>query len=189
MVAIISLKFPFSSAFLTSLALFSIALSTPSLASSKMPVPVETFLESPELVGQTTFKVMLARIFDAALYAPRGEFNQSRPFALSLTYRRNFRGHKIVKKTIDEIRSQSGASDEQLQAWKFQLSSIIPNVGASDTITGVRTADAETLFFLDDQEIGRIADPAFTKSFFNIWLGEKTSQRKLRRQLIGTAQS
>jgi hypothetical protein len=34
--------------------------------------------------------------------------------------------------------------------------------------------------------VGVIRDAEFSRRFFNIWLGEKTSEPKLRAQLIGS---
>jgi hypothetical protein len=41
------------------------------------------------------------------------------------------------------------------------------------------------VFYSNGEEIGSVDDSEFTTSFFNIWLGEKTSEPKFRKALLG----
>ena len=45
--------------------------------------------------------------------------------------------------------------------------------------------NGHAVFFLDGRKIGTIADRAFTRRFFDIWLGRNTSRPGLRRKLLG----
>ena len=137
-----------------------------------------------QLVGKARFKVLFWSVFDAELYAQNGEFNSDKPFALSLSYLRKIKGSEIVAKSISEIQSQSAITSAEATDWESQLKSIIPDVDAQTTITGVRDLDAHTLFYNNDELIGEIEDERFTRAFFNIWLGEKTSEPKLRSELL-----
>ena len=65
------------------------------------------------------------------------------------------------------------------------LASIIPDVSDQNTIVGVADAQANTRFYLDGELIGEIREPDFTRAFFSIWLGERTSEPELRDQLLG----
>ncbi len=88
---------------------------------------------------------------------------------------------------MSEIKSQDSFPSEKLALWKSKLDSIIPDVDTSTTITGVRDSNVHTLFYENGTLIGEIKDPQFTRAFFNIWLGEKTSEPKLRSRLLGLA--
>ena len=153
-----------------------------------MPTAINAYLESPQLVGKARLKVLLWSVFDASLYADSGKYDATEPFALSLKYLRSLDGKKIVAKSMEEIKSQQPqAGSEQLARWKQQLLQIIPDVKNGTTITGVRTIDGYTSFYMDDKKLGSINDVAFTQAFFDIWLSEKTSEPKFRSKLLGRA--
>lgn len=142
-----------------------------------------------DLVGQARMKVMLWNVFDARLYARDGQFNPTEPFALSLSYLRNLEGEQIVDKTIQEMQKQRLFTEKELNQWKTALSSIINDVDSSTTITGVRDENGYTVFYRNNMLTGEIRDRRFTDGFFNIWLGETTSEPKLRQDLIGPSRS
>ena len=138
-----------------------------------------------ELVGKARFKVLFFSVFDAKLYAKNAEFRAEEPFALSLSYLREIKGSEIVAKSISEIKAQNEFSSEELTDWKAELAAIIPDVDTKTTITGVRDQAGATLFYKNGVLIGQIENERFTQGFFNIWLGENTSEAKLRSQLLG----
>lgn len=147
---------------------------------------VQGTLPEPQLVGEARLKMMFWNIFDAKLFSQSGQFSPEKPFALSLTYLRSFEDNDIVDRSIDEIQSQKPEiAKNTLAQWKRQLSQIIPDVSKGSTITGVRTSEGYTRFFLNDNAIGEVKDDEFTLAFFDIWLGEKTSNLRLRNKLIG----
>ncbi|MFN3133217.1 chalcone isomerase family protein [Roseibium sp.] len=139
---------------------------------------------SASLVGEGRMKFLGFNVFDAQLYAPNGVYSSSNPFALRLTYLRNFKGKAIAEKSAEEMAKQ-GVSKAQLGGWTKQMTAIFPNVSSGQSITGVRTASGSSVFYLGNKEIGTIADPAFTKHFFDIWLGSNTQNPRLRAKLVG----
>lgn len=139
---------------------------------------------SASLVGKGRMTYLGFRVFDAELYAPGGKYSPSRPFALKLTYLRNFTGTDIAKSSEQEMRKQ-GASNAKLATWRKQMDRIFPNVSKGQSITGVRTVSGSTVFYKGNRKIGSISDPGFTKSFFSIWLGNKTRNPGLRAKLVG----
>ncbi|WP_420414192.1 chalcone isomerase family protein [Roseibium sp.] len=141
-------------------------------------------IPSASLVGQGRLTFLGIKVFDAALYAPGGAYSPSKPFALKLTYLRNFKGQAIAKRSADEMRKQ-GASKAQLAKWSKQMEAIFPNVSAGQSITGVRTASGSTVFYFGNRKIGAISDKAFSKRFFAIWLGNRTGNPRLRAKLVG----
>jgi len=150
---------------------------------------VDGSLDNAQLVGEARLKVMFWDVFDASLYSESGVYRPDEPFALTLRYLRSIDREKIVAKSIEEIQRQdAGLSDEQLTRWQRELSQIIPDVREGSTITGVRTDDGFTVFYANGQQVGSIDDGDFTRAFFDIWLGEKSSEQKLRFQLLGGAQ-
>ena len=145
----------------------------------------EKHILNAELVGKARLKVLFWSVFDAKLYAQNANFNPEQPFALSLSYLREINGSEIVAKSISEMEAQNEFSKSELAQWKTKLSDIIPNVDSNTTITGVRDQAGNTLFYQNGEIIGRVDSLRFTRGFFNIWLGEGTSETKLRNQLLG----
>lgn len=146
---------------------------------------INEHIPNAQMVGKARLKVMLWKVFDAELYTSSGQYDETRPFALKLRYLRKLNGRKIVEQTIGELKDQNEASFTQLSQWERELEQIIPNVSRGTSITGVRSTDESTVFYKNNTRIGSISNPQFTRMFFNIWLGEKTSKPLLRKRLIG----
>lgn len=146
---------------------------------------MENYLQSPEMIGKSRLKVLFWNIYDAELYAPKGEFSNQGAYALSLTYLRDFEGESIASRSIDEMREQGFKDEVKLAEWFELMKNIFPNVKEKQNITGVRTADGISHFYMDGVKLGSIEDTEFADMFFGIWLNEKTSQPKMRKQLLG----
>ncbi|MHA7777077.1 chalcone isomerase family protein [Roseibium sp. M-1] len=144
-------------------------------------------LPAAERVGAGRMTFLGFKVFDAELFAPGGTYNPSAPFALRLTYLRSFKGQEIADSSVKEIRRQGGVSDSQLANWRRQMEALFPDVRPGQSITGVRTAGGRSEFYLGDRKLGTIADPAFTKKFFAIWLGGNTRDPQLRAKLVGAS--
>ncbi|MEO0437657.1 MAG: chalcone isomerase family protein [Pseudomonadota bacterium] len=142
-------------------------------------------LDDMELVGKARMQVLFWDVYDAQLYAPGGIWNDGDPFALSLTYLRSLQGVKIAERSIAEIRKQGFSDERTLARWYENLIAIIPDVANSDEIIGVADDNAHTQFYLDGRFIGEIREPAFTRAFFAIWLGAKSSEPRFRDRLLG----
>lgn len=149
--------------------------------------PAARLVPSAELVGQGRMTYFGFRVFDAELYAPQGRYSPSKPFALKLTYLRNFKGSDIAKRSVDEMRRQGLKDEAKLKLWGDQMRAIFPDVAQGASITGVRDASGKAVFYKDGKQIGSINDREFSRRFFAIWLGENTSNPGLQASLTGTA--
>lgn len=147
---------------------------------------VARHMNDPALVGEARLKVLFWKIYDARLYAPKGAFQDNQPFALELTYLRAFSGEEIAERSAKEIREQGFSDEDTLKLWQQQMAMIFPDVEKDSRITGVATSEGNTVFYLENELIGEVKDPLFTQWFFNIWLGEATSEPELRQKLIGS---
>ena len=162
-----------------SLSLFLLAPST------ALAAPLDRYIDEPERVGEARYRVFGFNVFDADLFASEGEFDKDAPFAISLTYLRNLKGDRIVARSLSEIEDQGAVTEEQVVAWQTALGAIIPDVRKDDTITGVRTQDGTAKFYLNADFIGAVEDTDFAGRFFDIWIGEKASNKKFRSRLLG----
>lgn len=170
------------------LMLAAVLLGLSSLAMADISV-ANRHINDARLVGEARLKVLLWNVFDARLYAKDGRYDPNQPFALSLSYLRKLKGQKIVEKTISEMSAQSRFTQSELSEWRQTLSGIIQDVDSSTTLTGVRDADGFTVFYRNGARVGDVPDQRFTEGFFDIWLGENTSEPQLRQRLIESSQS
>ena len=146
---------------------------------------VQRYVEGAIKKGEARLKYLLWDVYDATLYTSNDQYKETEPFALKLDYLISLNGKDISERSIEEIQKQGFKDQEKLTEWKNLLDSIFPDVDEGVSITGIRDSKGHTIFYKDDQKIGQIDDPEFTRYFFDIWLGDKTSEPELRQQLLG----
>ena len=126
-------------------------------------------------------------VYDARLWTPRG-FRHSQAmqtsFALELQYLRKLEGSAIASRSIDEMRRVGSFTDAQAQTWLAAMRDLFPNVSAGERITGVNLPGEGAEFWVNGQRVGVVKDVSFARLFFGIWLDERTSEPKMRAQLL-----
>lgn len=168
---------------LNALILLFLFILSPSIALAKDPV--RQFVPQAEKVGQGILTFAFWDVYEATLYAPRGEFNAKRPFALSIRYFRDLAGQAIADTSASEIRRQGFTDTARLQNWQQQMTTIFPDVTAGTVLTAIYLPGNKTVFYNDDRQIGTVKDPAFGPAFFGIWLENTTAKPALRKALLG----
>ncbi|MEM6811129.1 MAG: chalcone isomerase family protein [Pseudomonadota bacterium] len=138
-------------------------------------------------VGEGRLVYLFFNVYDAALFAPKGELKREEPFAIQISYLREISAKKIADRSAVEIRNQGRYSEEQVARWNQEMLEIFPDVSKGVRLTGVYDPKGETIFYKNSEEIGRIQDADFSQAFFDIWLDEKTSSPDLRRKLLGNS--
>ncbi|NJM43520.1 MAG: hypothetical protein HC858_05250 [Brachymonas sp.] len=140
--------------------------------------------------GSRALVVLGFNIYDAKLWT-QDDFSVAdyprKSFALELNYLRNFSGGSIAERSLKEMRKQSTISDELAKQWLDQMRQIFPDVKKGDQLVGIHRADGSSSFVLNGKPIGEVRDAQFGRLFFGIWLGQQTSEPKMRRELIGAA--
>jgi hypothetical protein len=148
-----------------------------------------TSLGEHRLLGEASLRWMGLKVYDARLYAPATSLSTERlfeqPFALELTYSLSLRGARIADRSIEEIGQLGLGSDDERRRWHAQMLTLFPDVRSADRIIGIYRPNLGARFYFNDQRIGEIADVAFARAFFSIWLDERTSVPALRRDLLG----
>ena len=126
-------------------------------------------------------------VYDARLWTPVG-FRHSAytqfPFALELQYLRKLEGAAIASRSIDEMRRVGSFSDAQAQSWLTAMRELFTDVRQGERITGINLPGVGAEFWVNGQRAGVVKDPAFARLFFGIWLDERTSEPKMRAQLL-----
>ena len=153
------------------------ALASPS---PSLTLSVETWPQ----VGEARLKVLFWQVYDSALYTPSGQWDESPPYQLSLSYLRDIPVHQLVEETEKAWRQQ-GVSHDQEALWLQTLGTLWPDVSAGDTLVlGVGIA-GDNGFWFNGEFIGGIDHPDFGRLFAGIWLSEDSPRPALRAQLIG----
>lgn len=149
-----------------------------------MPTVVNEMIPEAEMVGEARMTYMFWDVYDAKLYAKKGEYESDQPFALSLHYLRSLKGKAIAERSIKEMRNQGLDDQSKLTQWEKRMVEIFPDVEDGSVLTGVVDDEGKTVFYSDGTKIGEVDDSEFSKHFFNIWLAENTSEPELRKALL-----
>lgn len=137
------------------------------------------------LRGQGDYKWLFLHVYEAKLWGEKGDDLYSKPLLLELKYSRSFKGKDIVEQSIKEL-IKAGSPDSEMGEWKKKLLEIFPDVKEGDIIQASFRPDNGLSFYLNsNKELGRLSDLNSSKTFLNIWLGEKTSAPELRQKLLG----
>ncbi|MGQ8364863.1 chalcone isomerase family protein [Glaciecola sp. 1036] len=147
--------------------------------------PKLEFVKDPKTVGKTRLEVLFWDIYEAELIAPEGKWDKDKPFALRLTYLRDFEGKEIASRSVDEMRDLGFDDELKLAKWFQKMHRIFPDVKEGECIMGIVDEDKVSHFYFNDEKIGKVTDAEFTEWFFAIWLSEDTSEPKMREQLLG----
>ncbi|MDZ4101046.1 MAG: chalcone isomerase family protein [Hydrogenophaga sp.] len=173
-------------------AVISFALALGSLAGApalaQTPEPTLTAaLQDKTAVGKARLRYWGFDVYDASLWALPGfdvtRFENQR-FGLELAYLRDFKGADIAERSIDEMKDLATIEPAQATRWTQAMSSLFPDVKRGDRITGVHVPGSGARFYLNGKLLGEVADDAFSRLFFGIWLSPKTSQPRMRETLI-----
>mgnify|MGYP001173271100 CR=1 FL=1 len=147
-------------------------------------VDVGDYVPNAKSVGKARFEYYFWDVYDVELVAPNGQYSPEKPFALTLTYLRDFEGAEIAKRSVKEIKQQGFDDEGKLDSWHQSMKSIFPDIKEGQSLTGIRNDSGDTRFYHDGKEIGVITDSEFTRQFFDIWLGENTSEPELREKIL-----
>jgi hypothetical protein len=125
------------------------------------------------------------RVYEAALWAPHGQWRADQPFALEIRYLRDIPSARLVQASVDEMKRLGVAEESRIDVWRADLERAFPDVVSGDVIVGLRDDDGSAVFFHRGEQTVRIAEPGFADAFFAIWLDERTREPGLRERLFG----
>lgn len=136
-------------------------------------------------VGEGQLSIAFWDIYAATLYAPNGQWNPQKPYALSILYFRDIEGKDIADRSVEEIKNQGFSDTARLEDWRNQMRDVFPNVTDGTELIALFIPNTKTIFYQNGTRIGVIKDPLFGQCFSDIWLSEKTSEPALRNALLG----
>jgi hypothetical protein len=136
-------------------------------------------------IGEGTLRWFGLKIYDATLWTAGGAPGFSRPFRLELRYARRLRGAAIAERSAEEIERLGIGTPAQRAAWLAEMRGLFPDVAEGDALAGEHLPGRGARFTHNGRPLGEIADPAFSRAFFAIWLDPRTSEPALRAALLG----
>lgn len=135
-------------------------------------------------VGEARMEYLFWDVYDAVLFTPRGSYSEGiHPVKFKLTYLRDFDAKEIVKATNEQWKYIG--KTELVNKYNSKLLSIWPDIKQGDSLTLITNEQGMSTFYHNDEKIGEINELQFSSDFLAIWLDEKTSEPKLRKQLLG----
>ena len=122
-------------------------------------------------------------VYHARLFMDKECIYPQCDFILELTYKRDFDGTDIVKRSIEEIHAQHDLKPRMQKKYTHILNKIFPNVTEGDIIQG-KMINGYAEFYLNNKFIGKLDDTVLSRHFFDIWLSPKTSEPTMRKKLL-----
>ena len=146
-------------------------------------------LPAAQRLGEGEVTWLGVRLHSARLWAAGPVQDWSQPFALELTYHRSLSRDTLVQASLQEMRRLGGGSvtDRQISAWSDTMAAAFVDVRPGMRITGVYLPQEGCRFYVDGRLAREVADPAFARAFFAIWLDPRARDPQLRQRLLGLA--
>lgn len=127
-------------------------------------------------------------VYRSALFTESGEFSgvkTERPLMLVIQYQRDIDKSDLIARTYKEWKRLPHYEEKQFSVWRADLERIWPEIKENDRLACVIEADGSTSFYGNEGLLGRIQDKEFGWNFISIWLAETTSEKSLRKKLLG----
>jgi hypothetical protein len=145
-------------------------------------------IDDAQLVGAGRLKFWGFDVYDAKLWAPSSfvaaEFTKH-PFALDITYLRDFSQADVVQRSLQEMRDLTVVSDDKAAQWEAQLRKSLPAIRKGDRLVGSYKPNEGASFTVNGKALDDIRDPEMARAFFSMWLNPRTTVPALRRALLG----
>ncbi|MEQ9124617.1 MAG: hypothetical protein RIM80_18855 [Alphaproteobacteria bacterium] len=160
------------------------ALASGAAAAEKPPELVGA-AEASKRVGAADVRFLFWPLFRASLWSADGAFDWNAPFALSLTYERDFSEDTLARKTVEEMARISGRPEAGFQSFGEEFRACIDDVGPGDRITAVSIAADKARFFQNGEERCTLARDGLRRDFFGIWLDPASEFPEATAKLVG----
>jgi len=165
------------------LALLSFAI-IPQMARGEV---MRDYVPDASLVGQARFQVLFFKIYDAQLFAPKGQYDPNAPYALRLTYLINGKKDRIISQTVKELKRQGAASDNVIESWQPLMERAFRDMPKGSSADFIKTGDGRLVLVTEGRIIAEIDDRDFTRALMDIWLGPDVRDADFQSALMGRA--
>lgn len=137
-------------------------------------------------VGRAKFSVLFWDIYNSTLYTKSGKYlheNSPEPLIFEIEYLRDITTEELLERTVQQWKYLE-ISEAEYSRFIPTLQAMWPNISAGDRLT-MLVQNKQSIFYFNGVKTGQIQQKEFSKLFLDIWLSPKTSQEKLRKELLG----
>ncbi len=137
-------------------------------------------------VGRAKFSVLFWDIYNSTLYTKSGQYLHGKthePLLFKIEYLKDISTDYLLERTIEQWQHLQ-IPESQYSPFIPKLKAIWPNISAGDSLV-MLVKNEQSVFYFNNVKVGVIQAPEFSRLFLDIWLSPKTSQTKLRAQLLG----
>ena len=146
---------------------------------------IDRFVPEAALVGEARFKVLLFPVYDASLYAPKGDYRKSGPLALELNYLFDVEKERIVNQTVKTFERRKLGSDADVAKWRKIMDEHFSDVQQGDQIM-IAFPDLQTVVFsTNGSDPTFVSDAGFAEAFKDLWLGDNVRNKSFQNKLLG----
>jgi len=136
-------------------------------------------------VGAADMSLLWLDIYSAKLFSVDGKYQANRfPLVLDIQYHRDIEAVDLVDASIEQWQ-HLGLTEDDIALYLQQLVHAWPDIKQGDRLTFRVNNPEDAAFLLNDTPYYQVNNAQFPEAFLDIWLSEKTSRPKLRKQLIG----
>lgn len=135
-------------------------------------------------IGKGSQSYFGLKVYHVTLWGANQRWNPDEPHALDLESNRSVSSELLVDAGAKEMNRLGVGTPQQRQAWRAELQRLMPSVKSGDQLVVYCAPNHKTFFYLNGNERGQLADPAFGAAFFSIWLDPRTSNPGLRKSLL-----
>jgi hypothetical protein len=137
-------------------------------------------------IGETTFSILFWDVYTSKLLTTTGNYpiqTDKDKLLYQINYLTNISGKDLVNSTVEQWQ-YLGIEPELYAAYLPILHKIWPDIEEGDSLS-LYVNNNKSVFYFNNNLIGEINQPEFSQLFLDIWLSEKTSEPKLRLELLG----
>ena len=141
-----------------------------------------TFVNGKGVCRAFGIKLYEAKLLSEYPIKKKNPFGQN--LLLELQYFRSFKGQRIAKRSLKEIKQLGISNPNQHKIWLDWMLANFPDVKKGDLLSGLYLPNEGIIMFVNKEKVAFNTDAAFAKSFFSIWLDQQTTEPELRKDLL-----
>lgn len=137
-------------------------------------------------VGRAQFSILFWDIYNSTLYTKSGSYlheASTQSLIFEIEYLKDITKNDLLERTVEQWKHLN-IPESEYSKFIPTLNIIWPDISSGDKLA-MLVQNKQSVFFFNNLRVGHIEQKEFSKLFLDIWLSPRTSQEKLREQLLG----
>lgn len=137
-------------------------------------------------VGSAKFSILFWDIYNGTLYTKSGGYlhgASTQSLIFEIEYLKDITKNDLLERTVEQWKHLN-IPESEYRKFIPTLKGIWPDISSGDKLA-MLVQNKQSVFFFNNLRVGHIDQKEFSKLFLDIWLSPRTSQEKLREQLLG----